>query len=323
MSNNFAHDVKAYHIVQFNIEMKILLYGERGWIGGQVLRILETHTHDHEVVRGKARIDDTESLTAELISVNPSHVMCFVGRTHGKIGDKVYPTIDYLEQPNKLVENIADNLYGPVSLAILCTRYGIHLTYLGTGCIFEYDDTHPMDPLNQSGFTESDRPNFFGSSYSVVKGYTDRFMKLYESSVLNLRIRMPITADDSPRNFITKITTYSKICSVPNSMTVLPDLLPIAIDMAENRVVGTFNLTNPGVISHNEILEMYKEIVDHDFVWTNFSIVQQAQILAAARSNNYLDTSKLEALYHVKPIKEAVRDVLIRMKDERDKVVTP
>ena len=108
----------------------------------------------------------------------------------------MYPTIDYLEQPNKLVENIADNLYGPVSLAILCTRYGIHLTYLGTGCIFEYDDTHPMDSTNsadQLGFTESDRPNFFGSSYSVVKGYTDRFMKLYESSVLNLRIRMPIT----------------------------------------------------------------------------------------------------------------------------------
>jgi dTDP-4-dehydrorhamnose reductase len=301
--------------------MKILLYGERGWIGGQVLRILETHTHDHEVVCGKARIDDTDALDAELISVNPSHVMCFVGRTHGKIGDKVYTTIDYLEQPNKLVENIADNLYGPVSLAILCTRYGIHLTYLGTGCIFEYDDMHPMEFTNsadQSGFTESDRPNFFGSSYSVVKGYTDRFMKLYESSVLNLRIRMPITADNSSRNFITKITTYSKICSVPNSMTVLPDLLPIAIDMAENRVVGTYNLTNPGTISHNEILEMYKEIVDKKFEWSNFSIEQQAKILAAARSNNYLDTSKLEALYHVKPIKEAVRDVLIRMKDERD-----
>jgi hypothetical protein len=35
---------------------------------------------------------------------------------------------------------------------------------MGTGCIFEYDDTHPYgDP--ETGFTEEDTPNFFGSSY--------------------------------------------------------------------------------------------------------------------------------------------------------------
>ena len=136
-------------------------------------------------------------------------------------------------------------------------------------------------------------------------------MKFFDNSVLNLRIRMPITAEYNTRNFITKITTYEKICSIPNSMTVIPELLPKVLDMMKNRVTGTINLTNPGLISHNEILEMYREIVDTNFVWKNFSEKEQRKILTSDRSNNYLDTQKLEQMYpDVKNIKESVRDVL-------------
>jgi 3,5-epimerase/4-reductase len=141
-------------------------------------------------------------------------------------------------------------------------------------------------------------------------------MHLFEDNVLNIRIRMPITSDLNSRNFITKIVTYDRICSVPNSMTVLPELLPLMIDMAEKKVTGTVNLTNPGLISHNEILEMYKEIVDPNFKWNNFSIEDQNKILAAGRSNNYLDTTRLEQLYpNVKNIKESVKECLINMKN--------
>jgi hypothetical protein len=99
---------------------------------------------------------------------------------------------------------------------------------------------------------------------------------------------MPITGQENPRNFITKITTYEKICSIPNSMTVLPELLPLIIDMMRNKTVGTLNFTNPGLISHNEILEMYRELVDPDFKWENFSQEEQRKILASDRSNNFL-----------------------------------
>jgi 3,5-epimerase/4-reductase len=97
-------------------------------------------------------------------------------------------------------------------------------------------------------------------------------------------------------------------------MTVLPELLPIMVDMCKQRVTGTMNLTNPGLITHNEILEMYKEIVDSEFTWENFDIEDQRKILESERSNNYLDTGRLESLYKVSHIKDAVRDVLIKMK---------
>jgi len=292
--------------------MKVLLYGE-GWIGNKVIEQLEKL--NHKVVIGKVRAEDQAGLEQEIKDNVPTHVMSFIGRTHGSIGKDIYTTIDYLEQPGKIKENIRDNLYSPIVLAFLCSKLGIHFTYLGTGCIFEYDSTHPFGQ-EVNGFMEDSVPNFFGSSYSTVKGYTDRLMHLFNDNVLNLRIRMPITSDFNSRNFITKITTYKKVCSIPNSMTVLDELIPILIDMAEKKVVGTINLTNPGLISHNEILEMYKEIVNPAFKWDNFTIEEQAKVLSAGRSNNYLDTTILEKLYpNVMSIKESVRQCLVNMKN--------
>jgi hypothetical protein len=71
-------------------------------------------------------------------------------------------------------------------------------------------------------------------------------------------------------------------------MTVLHDLLPIAIDMAKRRLTGVWNFTNPGTISHNEILQLYKQHIDASFTWNNFSLEEQAKILRAGRSNNHL-----------------------------------
>jgi dTDP-glucose 4,6-dehydratase len=299
--------------------MKLLVYGSQGWIGSQFVEILKSK--DIQFINGKSRANNLEDLLNEVSDVNPTHIISFIGRTHGKIGDKVYTTIDYLEQDQKLVDNVRDNLYSPLLLALVAKDLGIHYTYLGTGCIFKFDEEHPFEQ-EINGFTENSEPNFFGSSYSIVKGFTDQIMKYFKESVLNLRIRMPITGEMNSRNFITKITTYEKICSIKNSMTVLPELLPKVIDMMQKCLTGTINLTNPGLISHNEILDMFKEIVDPNFKYQNFSVEEQSKILAADRSNNYLDTTKLENLYpDVCHIKDAVRDCLIKYKDTYQKII--
>ena len=194
-------------------------------------------------------------------------------------------------------------------------------------------------------------------------------------NVLILRVRMPIVADLTyPRNFITKIIKYDKVlksellllCAlwyirivstafdagvtcwcilqvvdIPNSMTVLPELLPYSIEMvssihqqllysplglprvtsaiwillsvccmcvlqAQRGLTGIMNYTNPGTVSHNEILEMYKEYIDPEFKWSNFTIEEQSKVIVAARSNNLLDTKRVSYAFHLLPVSCAI-----------------
>jgi 3,5-epimerase/4-reductase len=297
--------------------MKFLVYGVNGWIGGKVYNYLKTNNFNVEI--GNSRVENVKELEKEILEKKPTHIISLIGRTHGTYEGKYIGTIDYLEKPGKIFENVRDNLFGPMVLSLLSKKHNFHFTYLGTGCIFQFDENHPFGQ-EVEGFDEMATPNFYGSSYSIVKGMTDQLMHLVEDSVLNVRIRMPITDEFNKRNFITKITTYEKVCSVPNSMTVLNELIPLMVDMAINNRTGTVNLTNPGLISHNEILEMYKEIVDPNFKWKNFTIDEQNAILASGRSNNYLDTTKLESYYPaLMNIKDSVRKMLIQMKENKDK----
>ncbi len=290
--------------------MKLLIYGANGWIGKQFTTFLDQQRVPY--VKSQLRMDDTAAVSKELDSGGYTHVLSLIGRTFGEYQGNLINTIDYLEKPGNLVFNIRDNLFAPVSLAILCKERDIHFTYLGTGCIFNYDTEHPKNSTS-NGWTEDDQPNFFGSSYSVIKGYTDRLMHMF-AGALNLRIRMPISNENHPRNFITKIIKYDKICSIPNSMTVLHTFFPAILDMMDKRIVGTFNCTNPGVISHNQILEMYKDIADPQFTWNNFKIEEQDKILSAKRSNNFLDTTKLTEQYQIPDIHTAVRETLLTFK---------
>ena len=298
--------------------MKLLIYGSKGWIGNQFINYLKEYNLNNlekiDYIEGLVRIDNTEELKTEILEINPTNIITFIGRTHGKIDNKIYSTIDYLEQEGKLVENIRDNLFSPISLALICKEFDIHYSYLGTGCIFDYDNNHPYGK-DINGFTEEDKPNFFGSSYSIVKGFTDRLFHQLDNNCLNMRIRMPITCENNNRNFITKIIKYEKICSIPNSMTVLEEFYPIIIDLLKNKTTGTINLTNPGLISHNEILELYKKYVDKNFKWKNFTIEEQNNILDSKRSNNYLNTLKLKNMFpNINHIKKSVENILKKYK---------
>lgn len=277
--------------------MNILVYGSNGWIGNQFCQYLDNINAKY--IRGKSRCNKKEDVLKEIMENDITHIICFIGRTHG--GN--YTTIDYLEDNDKLYENVRDNLFSPLVLGLLSRDLGIHFSYLGTGCIFD----------GYNNYKEDDKPDFFGSNYSIVKGFTDELMHLFPN-VLNLRIRMPITDKEDKRNFITKILNYEKICSMDNSMTVLNDFIPIFYKMMKNNETGTFNCVNPGVINHNEILDMYKEIVDETFEYKNFTIEEQDKVLKSKRSNNSLSTKRLEDKYNILDIKTSVRNILKKYK---------
>jgi len=280
-----------------------LVFGRTGWIGSQMIGLLQTA--EKHVVVAQSRLEDRTAVAKELDLIKPTHVVNAAGLT-GR------PNVDWCEFHK--TEVIRVNVVGLLNLADLCEERGIHMTYFGTGCIYEYDDTHPMG--SGHGFTENDPPNFHGSFYAHSKAVAEDLIKNY-SNVLTLRVRMPLSDDLHPRNFISKITKYERVVNIPNSMTVLYDLLPISVKMSERRLVGVYNFTNPGVISHNEILDLYAKHIDPTFTYKNFSLEEQSRILQAGRSNNELDCRKLLQAVpdcQISHIKDSVVRLFHRMK---------
>jgi len=260
---------------------KFLVIGSKGWIGGMLAEMLKEQGKN--VTKSTVRIEDRAALAAELEKVKPTHVLNCAGVT-GR------PNVDWCEDNKQAT--VRSNVIGTLNLIDLCYLNNIHITNFATGCIYKYDQAHP--PRSGKGFTEEDLANFDGSYYSKTKAQVETIIREYPN-VLNLRLRMPVSDELHPRNFVTKITKYERVVDVPNSNTILHDLLPAAIAMAEASLTGIYNFTNPGAISHNEVLTLFRDIVRPDFTWKNFSLEEQAKVIKADRSNCELDTTKLEA----------------------------
>lgn len=113
--------------------MKVLIYGYRGWIASHFIRCIRDMKPHWEIMEGESRVENVQDVMTELAIKSPNRVLACIGRTHG-LGT---PTIDYLEPKELnqvmplLQENVKDNLFAPVALAILCQKFGIHFTYLG------------------------------------------------------------------------------------------------------------------------------------------------------------------------------------------------
>ncbi|CAA2982775.1 trifunctional UDP-glucose 4,6-dehydratase UDP-4-keto-6-deoxy-D-glucose 3,5-epimerase UDP-4-keto-L-rhamnose- [Olea europaea subsp. europaea] len=260
---------------------KFLIFGRTGWIGGLLGKLCEKQGIPYEY--GKGRLEDRSQLLADILAVKPTHVFNAAGVT-GR------PNVDWCE--GHKTETIRTNVAGTLNLADVCREHGLLMINFGTGCIFEYNATHPEG--SGIGFKEEDKPNFSGSFYSETKAMVEELLKEYDN-VCTLRVRMPISSDlNNPRNLITKISRYNKVVNIPNSMTILDELLPISIEMAKRNLRGIWNFTNPGVVSHNEVLEMYKKYIDQNFKWANFTLEEQAKVIVAPRSNNEIDASKLK-----------------------------
>jgi len=256
-----------------------LLFGKGGWICGILAEMLSQQGKSFRIA--DSRMENRESVERELDEVKPTHVLNAAGVT-GR------PNVDWCEDNKETT--IRANVIGALNLADVTFLRNIHLTVFATGCIFSYDAAHP---IGGPGFTEVDNPNFFGSFYSYTKGMVEQLTKCY-ANVLILRVRMPISDDLCARNFVTKISKYERVVDIPNSMTVLTELLPVSLQMAKKQLTGVYNFTNPGAISHNQVLALYKKYIDPAFAWKNFSEEEQAKILKAGRSNNTLDTTKIE-----------------------------
>jgi hypothetical protein len=100
-------------------------------------------------------------------------------------------------------------------------------------------------------------------------------------------------------------------------MTVLDDMWPIIDKMIEVKELGVYNLTNPGTAEHDWILKEYKPLFNPDHTWNLISYKEQMNYIKSERSNNEMDTTKLENFckehsIELLPIKESIIRALHR-----------
>ncbi len=248
------------------MSFRTLVFG-RGWMGHMWAdRGTDTHLSDVDIA-------DEATVAAELDRVQPVHVVNAAGRT-GR------PNVDGLEgRPGTVYRS---NVVGPLVLAVACRERGIHMTHLGSGCVYSGDH-------GGAGFTEEDPPNFRGSLYARSKAAAE--MSLRDFDVLQLRIRLPLSERPHPRNLLTKLLAYPRVIRVPNSVTVLEDAWPVAEALVAKRATGVWNLVNDGVEQHDELLDLYRRLVDPQHAYT---VVDESTLgLRAGRSNCLLSTQKL------------------------------
>ncbi|CAF0863553.1 unnamed protein product [Didymodactylos carnosus] len=233
-----------------------LIYGSSGSIGSLCCEIL--HIAGQSVISGR-RVLMLEDVDEDISKYKPDRVICAIGRTHGSD----IPTIDYLEEPGKWRENLHHNLMAPVFIAQATSRTAklfapIPTLYIGSGSIYEYEDSNDLS----HPFTENDEPNFFGSSYAVIKSATDRLLSAHPHVI---------------------------------NMTVMSDILPTLLALThEGKVGGCVNACNKGWIDHEWILKVNAEKSGTLHEYTLEPLSEQNQRLAAKRSNNVLSTDKLE-----------------------------
>jgi len=250
------------------VSLRLLVFG-RGWMGAQwAERVPGSVLTDADVA-------DAAAVGRALDEVRPDRVLNAAGKT-GR------PNVDALEgRPDEVLRS---NVVGPIVLATECRRRGLHLTHLGSGCIYTGDH-------GGRGYAEDDPPNFHGSLYARSKALAEAALR--EFDVLQLRVRLPFSSLPHPRNLLTKILSFRQVVRVANSVTVLDDAWPVAETLIARAATGVYNLVNDGVERHDEVLRVWRERVDPAH---GFAVVGQGDLgLVAGRSNCVLSTAKLHA----------------------------
>jgi dTDP-4-dehydrorhamnose reductase len=271
-------------------KMKVVVFGS-GFLGRRIAAELQAPLDP-------ADITDAAAVAAALERHDAEAVVNAAGKT-GR------PNVDWCETHRE--ETYRSNTVGPLVLAEACAKRGAHLLHLGSGCIFYGPSPRP------GGWLEDDfaNPSAF---YSRTKYAADLVLSRLPN-VAVARLRMPIDSVPGPRNLITKLASYKEVVDVANSVTVVDDLVAAVRGLLAARAEGVFHVTNPGVLRHRELLELYRALVDpsHSCTFIDEEELVRRGLAVKARSNCILASPRLEALgIRLRPVHEALRDTMQR-----------
>lgn len=273
--------------------MKIGIFGV-GWMGKQIAGGLGAW-----LMRGD--IGNRPSVRVALETFNPDIVINAAGKTGT-------PNIDWCEEHK--IETAYSNTAGPLILATECWERKIKLVHLSSGCLWD----------GRQGITEEDRPEPV-SYYGVTKALADDALMGLGIDPLIVRLRMPFSGEVNPRNLITKLARYPKVTGAVNSITYTHDFITALKALIELEATGIYNIVNPGPVSHWEIMELYKEIVDPNHKFQKIEKSELLKMVNTGRSDCTLSTEKIEALeIHLPSATDRVKEALVEYRKSIDEL---
>jgi len=226
----------------------------------------------------------------------------------------VKSNLDWCESnvPDAVLSNIAV----PLIIGAECRKRGILMVHFGTGSMYEENN-------NGYGFREEDEPNFFGRQvYADTKSQAeDLLFDFMNENTLQFRIHLPIDSIPHEKNLIDKLKKFPKVANDNhNSVTSIPNALPVIRYIINKGSTGIYNLVNPGVISSGNIMAYYKGIVDpnHHFETASFEEINKtAKAKRAKRCKLNMDKLKMElrgSNLWIPDIHDAVKECLMEYK---------
>jgi 3,5-epimerase/4-reductase len=280
-------------------------------IGGAFVRQLEATGHSW--VQLRSRLHQQSSIRNELELIRPTvSVLIAAG-----VGTR--PNTRWCEDHR--VETIDANVTGQLAIAKICADLGLHLTLIGTCGFYHYDAEHALG--SGVGFPEDAVPNHECNFYYAMRALLERLLN--ESGaiggVLNLRALFPFDHKVTSASLVGKLLRFAKINCIPTSMTVLPDLVPLAVELMIAKEVGHVNWVCEGVASNGDVLRAYKEIVDESIAINEVEVSQETS-RSTGNSAAYVVPAKLIARFgadRVPKVGDAIGRLMKLIKDERSK----
>lgn len=260
---------------------RCLIFGQ-GYFGKKF------HEHFRDSILSGVRIKTKEDVLQEIKRFNPDVVINCAGKTGN-------PNIDWCEDHK--MESIESNILVPHYVALACQELKKKMVHIGSGCVYNgYEKV----------FDEEDPPNYFGSFYSITKIISEKILNEFDN-VLQVRMRLPISSDDSSRNLINKLLKYNKIINVQNSISAVDDAIKATEGLLKKGETGIFNVVNPGPITHKEILDIFQKVTGKKHDYEIVSLEELDKITKAGRSNCILSIEKLKKVgIHMPDTKKSV-----------------
>jgi UDP-glucose 4,6-dehydratase len=288
--------------------MKILIFGSTGYIGSEFVRQLSV-VNNVDVCSFPSRGFDGNNYTYKqlehILSKTKANVVINCSGYTGK------PNVDACEEHKE--ETILSNVFFVKMLGEACVENHISLGHVSSGCIYNG---------YEKDFTENDHPNFCFdklpcSFYSGTKAMAESILESVKCKWI-WRLRIPFGEFNGPRNYLTKVMKYDTLLNMRNSLSHKGDYVKACLEILLNwKPYGIYNVTNPGSVTTEEVVEMIKQTLPVKKEFKYFKSLEEFnRTVKTPRSNCVLNSDK-PAKYGItiRPVKEALQDALNNWKE--------